>query len=1047
MVTCDKELRIVRGNDFTTSMTITALLPNGQVIEDFDLQQATDLSVSYVLAGEVVGISNYITDGNNIHITWDDLPLGRYGFEVTGKYNGSNWRMAATFIFQIVSTNAKANIPDGCYVDGVYHLNEWLRLLANGGSLIQSDWDETNPISPSYIKNKPNLGVYATNAELEAEELARQHADETLQGHISEKQDIIEDLQTIREGAAAGATAYQKPSGGIPSTDMSQAVQTSLEKADTAVQDVSQIETDIDNIEKLIPSQASEQNQLADKQFVNSSIATNTATYRGAYNEVSDLSLTVSATEQQIAAALATKMEALSITPENNDYCFVQIPTVNDKPTEIARVDRYKYNGTAWSFEFSLNNSGFTVAQWAALNSGITSGLVTKLSDLPTNAELTTLLNGKQDTISDLQTIREGAAAGTTAYQKPNGGIPESDLDSSTQQKIDGAEQSSNKVISLSGLSTDAQYPSAKCTYDLIKALQDVVADIETIAEGYVRVAGSSSPALSYKSYKYHEQGGFGRESAFSLFYPCLVGTKLTGNDAQVGKILHILQKLDYGHDIYGNARLIDGSEGDVMICNIEPYYRIIGKHTIDGTEYDVFLMSRNPFTWQGIESERVEKFGWAPDFCVSHTDTDNVVRMHSVYNPNWNGSYTAPAGVTGKYVYSVDAETGDIVETYDADATLLGGAGGLHSTDISLPNGEQYAMNNNPDTTKCVPFMNHTASGVENMFALMLAEGGTFDAHNATLMGSGFSSNDGATAAADWEESGSGAKNGFRVKDKNDTWKYYTLGGNVRFLFGESTGTKYAANCINLWRNPFQIMEAHRAVSYAIQNGVHELEWFVFEGNKYKYRSVNGFNGPAQGEMTCVVWKLFATKAGSAAVDPTDGTTSIVGNRVELLVSVALFHGMTTQVSPSWWTSGMIFTEDENQNYEAYMEREQEALIKSENGEIATSEHFNFETLYQHVGSFTNGDGYRKNYSNDALMLPDSNANKTGGGLHTYVGAYNWFIGAAAGANKKLLRGFRRGHVASSANMSPLSLSANYAPSLTHSNLGFGTCVHITES
>ncbi len=50
------------------------------------------------------------------------------------------------------------------------------------------------------------------------------------------KQDVISDLATIRSGATAGATAYQKPSTGIPDTDLSSAVQASLEKADTAIQ-------------------------------------------------------------------------------------------------------------------------------------------------------------------------------------------------------------------------------------------------------------------------------------------------------------------------------------------------------------------------------------------------------------------------------------------------------------------------------------------------------------------------------------------------------------------------------------------------------------------------------------------------------------------------------------------------------------------------------------------------------------------------------------------------------------------------------------------
>ena len=149
------------------------------------------------------------------------------------------------------------------------------------------------------------------------------------------------------------------------------------------------------DINALIPSQASTSNQLADKAFVNSSIATSTATFRGTFNLVIDLGLTTDAMQQQIAAALATMMAALSIDPSTNDYCFVQVPAADATPTVIARVDRYKFNGSAWAFEYTLNNSGFTAEQWAAINSGVTSGDMTKLRALPTSVELTTLLNGK----------------------------------------------------------------------------------------------------------------------------------------------------------------------------------------------------------------------------------------------------------------------------------------------------------------------------------------------------------------------------------------------------------------------------------------------------------------------------------------------------------------------------------------------------------------------------------------------------------------------------------------------------------------------------
>ena len=81
---------------------------------------------------------------------------------------------------------------------------------------------------------------------------------------------------------------------------------------------------DVSAIEDLIPAEATSSNQLADKSFVNSSIATNTANFLGTYNIVTDLQLTTSATEQQIASAIATVLSGQTVT--NNDYVFVAYP-------------------------------------------------------------------------------------------------------------------------------------------------------------------------------------------------------------------------------------------------------------------------------------------------------------------------------------------------------------------------------------------------------------------------------------------------------------------------------------------------------------------------------------------------------------------------------------------------------------------------------------------------------------------------------------------------------------------------------------------------
>ena len=142
----------------------------------------------------------------------------------------------------------------------------------------------------------------------------------------------------------------------------------------------------VTTINKLIPQDAKPTNQLADKDFVNSSIATNTATFIGTFNLVTDLHLGVSATEEQIGTAISAHLTSLEppVEPDNHDYCFVQIPFDESPvdPEHIERVDRYKFaqDGSAdphsgkWKFEFSLNNSSFTSEQWATINSGLVEG-------------------------------------------------------------------------------------------------------------------------------------------------------------------------------------------------------------------------------------------------------------------------------------------------------------------------------------------------------------------------------------------------------------------------------------------------------------------------------------------------------------------------------------------------------------------------------------------------------------------------------------------------------------------------------------------------
>lgn len=177
----------------------------------------------------------------------------------------------------------------------------------------------------------------------------------------------------------------------------------------------------ISTINSKIPAQASSSNQLADKEFVNSSIASNTANFIGTFASVSDL-------------------EAYSGTVTDNDYAFVINSVVTDNGDDwatFAGLDAYdktlltnfdyawvvngsnfdlyrfdiveqewvlrventakdqvtlntaynRYKATVsgltvtWTYEYTLNNSSFTAAQWAAINSGATAQIIASIAD------------------------------------------------------------------------------------------------------------------------------------------------------------------------------------------------------------------------------------------------------------------------------------------------------------------------------------------------------------------------------------------------------------------------------------------------------------------------------------------------------------------------------------------------------------------------------------------------------------------------------------------------------------------------------------------
>lgn len=173
----------------------------------------------------------------------------------------------------------------------------------------------------------------------------------------------------------------------------------------TLIGKISTNESAITTINGKIPSAASSSNQLADKDFVNSTVTTLLARY-----------ITSSASGDSFAtnAALLAGPYYLDGTAvatsdlHNNDYAMVMEDETHDnKPA------RYIWSGSQWSFQYVLNNTTFTQAQVDAMNSTITQNLVNTYSTHVANNDIHVTTSDK-NTWNAKQNAITGAATTIT---------------------------------------------------------------------------------------------------------------------------------------------------------------------------------------------------------------------------------------------------------------------------------------------------------------------------------------------------------------------------------------------------------------------------------------------------------------------------------------------------------------------------------------------------------------------------------------------------------------------------------------------------------
>lgn len=228
--------------------------------------------------------------------------------------------------------------------------------------------------------------VSATEQGLDAETSARQAADD----------EIMDNLATEIGNRESGDNALQD------AIDAEAAARTAADNT---------LQSNIDNITALIPDQTTTDNQLADKAFVNSTVQTDTANFRGTWHTWSDVPTEASSYPTDYAG---------SRTPTVNDYMVVLRTDDWDGeiPPALGGTWRFKYTGNwetdgkaGWMPEYQVNEDPFTVAQIAAINSGATRELITKLSDL---ADIQTVGDGLDLTSGTLAaSIMTGATNST----------------------------------------------------------------------------------------------------------------------------------------------------------------------------------------------------------------------------------------------------------------------------------------------------------------------------------------------------------------------------------------------------------------------------------------------------------------------------------------------------------------------------------------------------------------------------------------------------------------------------------------------------------
>ena len=346
-------------------------------------------------------------------------------------------------------------------IESITKIEEKLDLKANSADLA------TVARSGSYndLTDKPVIPEGAVVDEALSDTSENPVQNKVVNDAIGKKQDTISDLETIRSGAALGKTAYQKPITGIPASDIAEGVIPTVPTNVSAFNNDAGYLTQHQSLDDYYTKQ--EVNDLTSNFFDNVKydsdskkinftngvdvIATIDATGFIKDGMVSNVAISkgnlvitfnTDAGKEPISIALTDIFNPANYYDKTAmDGKLADYPTISTMNTALGQ----KANVTDVYTQTEINDKLAAKANSADLATVAKSGSYNDLTDKPVipvvdealsdtsknpvqNKVVNDAIGKKQNTISDLETIRSGAALGATAYQKPITGIPASDI-------------------------------------------------------------------------------------------------------------------------------------------------------------------------------------------------------------------------------------------------------------------------------------------------------------------------------------------------------------------------------------------------------------------------------------------------------------------------------------------------------------------------------------------------------------------------------------------------------------------------------------------